>query len=131
MKIFGQLRKSEKGQSMVEFALILPILLMLLLGIIEFGWLLNGKITLNASAREGARTYVVSTDIEQAKDIVISNTNLSGLQVERDSVIISDEVSESGRDMGVVIVNANMKPILGLFVRNDMAMQSISKMLLE
>lgn len=131
MKTLLKLRKSERAQSLVEFALILPILLMLLLGVIEFGWLLNGKITLNASVREGARTYVVTRDELLATNVVMSNIQLSGLTVEDGNVIISTEKSESNRDMGVVTIKANMKPILGLFVRSDFQMVSTAKMLLE
>jgi Flp pilus assembly protein TadG len=40
---------------MVEFAIILPILVMLLMGIIEFGRAYNTQLALQASAREGAR----------------------------------------------------------------------------
>jgi Flp pilus assembly protein TadG len=40
---------------MVEFAIILPILLMLLVGIIEFGRAYNIQVSIQAAAREGAR----------------------------------------------------------------------------
>lgn len=40
---------------LVEFAIVLPILLMLLMGIIEFGRAYNTQLALQASAREGAR----------------------------------------------------------------------------
>ena len=40
---------------MVEFALIVPILLMLVGGIIDFGFYLNAQISMQAGAREGAR----------------------------------------------------------------------------
>lgn len=53
-------KKSESGQSLVEFALIVPILIILLFGIIEFGWLFNGQITVTSAAREGARTAAVA-----------------------------------------------------------------------
>jgi Flp pilus assembly protein TadG len=45
----------EKGASLVEFALVLPILLMLLFGIVTGGLALNSKNSLNNAAREGAR----------------------------------------------------------------------------
>ncbi len=47
---------------MVEFALILPILLLLLCGIIDFGWMYYSQITLNNAAREGARYAVIHYD---------------------------------------------------------------------
>ena len=54
--------KSERGQAMVEFALVLPVLLALLCGIIDFGWLYYNQITLNNAAREGARYAVIHYD---------------------------------------------------------------------
>jgi TadE-like protein len=49
---------SESGQDVVEFALILPVLVLLLLGIIEFGWLIFTYNTVAHAAREGARAGV-------------------------------------------------------------------------
>jgi Flp pilus assembly protein TadG len=45
----------DRGAAAVEFALILPILLLLIFGIIDFGRALNAQITLTQAAREGAR----------------------------------------------------------------------------
>lgn len=48
--------KSEKGQSLVEFALVIPILLMLLFGIVDFGRALHVYLTLDHAGRDAART---------------------------------------------------------------------------
>jgi Flp pilus assembly protein TadG len=45
----------QRGQSMVEFALITPLFLILVLGIIDFGWGLRAYVTLTNASREGAR----------------------------------------------------------------------------
>ncbi len=45
----------DRGAVAVEFALLLPMLLLLLFGIIDFGRALNAQITLTQAAREGAR----------------------------------------------------------------------------
>ncbi len=58
------LRRSEAGQSLVEFALVLPVLLLILLGIIQFGAVFNSLITLNAAAREGARLMAAESCLE-------------------------------------------------------------------
>ena len=47
--------RRERGATAVEFALLLPVLLLLLFGIIDFGRALNAQITLTQAAREGAR----------------------------------------------------------------------------
>ena len=64
---FRKLRKSERGASMVEFAIVALLLFTLIFGIIEFGWLFFGWITLTGAVREGARLAIVGEDgIEQA-----------------------------------------------------------------
>jgi hypothetical protein len=44
----------ERGQGLVEFALVLPLLMILLLGIADFGRIFSAGITLEAAARDGA-----------------------------------------------------------------------------
>jgi Flp pilus assembly protein TadG len=52
---------SQKGASAVEFALVLPLLIIITFGIIEFGiYLFNQQVITNAS-REGARAGIVAT----------------------------------------------------------------------
>lgn len=52
-------RSADNGVAAVEFALILPVLLLLVLGIINFGFLFGQKLSLNQAVREGARQAVV------------------------------------------------------------------------
>ncbi|MEL7655735.1 MAG: TadE family protein [Bacillota bacterium] len=51
--------KNEKGQAMVEFALVLPILVLLLCGICEFGSIFSNQILANNACREVARYAAV------------------------------------------------------------------------
>jgi len=48
----------ERAQSLVEFAFILPIFLLIVMATIDFAWGLNAYITITNSAREGARLAV-------------------------------------------------------------------------
>jgi len=50
--------RSERGQALVEFAFVLPMLAGLLLGIIQVGMLLNNYINLTDAARVGARKAI-------------------------------------------------------------------------
>ncbi len=50
----------EGGQALVEFALVLPLLLVLVLGIIKFGILFNNYITLTNAVVNGARTLATN-----------------------------------------------------------------------
>jgi Flp pilus assembly protein TadG len=51
---------AEHGQAMVEFAIVLPIFLTLIFGIIQFGIAWNNYVTLTDAARAGARKAAVS-----------------------------------------------------------------------
>jgi len=82
--------KSEKGASAVEFALILPILIILVFGIVQFGIAYNNYIALTHAAREGARLAAVNMDEiegiawfenrikESAPSVSIESITLSG-----------------------------------------------------
>jgi Flp pilus assembly protein TadG len=54
-----KVRRREEAQSLAEFALILPIFLILVFGIIDFGMGLRAYITVAQATREGARYGVV------------------------------------------------------------------------
>jgi Flp pilus assembly protein TadG len=46
---------ADRGATVVEFALLLPLLLLIVMGIVDFGRLLNAQESLTQAAREGAR----------------------------------------------------------------------------
>lgn len=52
--------RSNSGNAVVEFALVLPILLLVLFGITEFGRMIMTTNVLNTASREGARLAAVS-----------------------------------------------------------------------
>ncbi len=57
---------SDRGAAAVEFALLLPLLVMLVFGLIDFGRAINAQITLTQAAREGARALALGqTDWQQ------------------------------------------------------------------
>jgi Flp pilus assembly protein TadG len=49
-------RRRDRGQSVVELALMLPVFLLLLLGILEFGMAFDHLLSISYATREGART---------------------------------------------------------------------------
>ncbi|HQF02856.1 MAG TPA: TadE/TadG family type IV pilus assembly protein [Phycicoccus sp.] len=55
-------RTRERGAAAVEFALILPILLVLIGGIVDFGRAFFAQVVITNAAREGARAAVVGAD---------------------------------------------------------------------
>jgi Flp pilus assembly protein TadG len=63
----GRLPSNEKGAAAVEFAIILPLLLLLILLMIDFGRLLFVQISLNAASREAARGSSLSMTTQQVQ----------------------------------------------------------------
>lgn len=56
--------RRRRGLAIVEFAVVLPLLLIFLFGIVEFGWLFMIRQTLLNAAREGCRVAVLKTATE-------------------------------------------------------------------
>lgn len=65
------LKRKEDGQAMLEFALVLPIFLLILCGIIDFGWMFYNQLALNNICREGARYAVVNTADDHSTDEIL------------------------------------------------------------
>jgi Flp pilus assembly protein TadG len=89
------LRAETKGQALLEFALILPILLMLVLGIIEFGriWSINERVS--DATREGARQAVIADPTiteQQVHDFVMFRLAQAGV----DTTVATVTFSQTG-----------------------------------
>ena len=68
----------RRGQGLVEFALIVPVLIAMLLGVMEFGWLVKNTLTVSNATREGARAAAMGkTNDEIATRIQSSMEPLS------------------------------------------------------
>ena len=64
--------RDQRGASAVEFALVLPLLIVLVVGIAEFGRAFQVQGTLSAAAREGVRAMALQNDQTAARTMVRS-----------------------------------------------------------
>jgi len=72
-------RGRDDGQSLVEFSLILTPLFLLLLGIVQFGFIFNTYVTVTSATREAARTgsiYVYDRTLTRAANDTARNTQI-------------------------------------------------------
>lgn len=60
-------RTSERGAVAVEFAILAPVLITILLGIVEFGRAYNTQVSLSNAAREGVRVMAISKNESSAR----------------------------------------------------------------
>ena len=63
--------KARKGQAVVEFALVVPLFITLLLGIVDIGFLYNHQLVLTNAAREGARLATLGHRGDQVRQVVL------------------------------------------------------------
>ena len=62
---------SERGAAAVEFALVLPILVLILFGVIEFGGVYNAQLMVTGAAREAARSMALDGDVADAQAVAV------------------------------------------------------------
>jgi Flp pilus assembly protein TadG len=94
--------KSERGQSLVEFAMILPLFMVILFGIMEFGrlWEISNLIT--SASREGARVAAISGS-SQSQAIQAAQNVLSAANIDDATVSVSGPNSASEVSVTVTI----------------------------
>ena len=125
--------KNQKGQSLVEFAIILPIILLLLMGIVEFGIMLNSYLTIQNVAREGARLGIVGgSDLEINTLIKSISPNLTPADITVNIVPVEGS-RKSGDTLKVSITyNYHMTvPIISALFNNVIVLKAQSSMRLE
>ena len=99
-----QKSKALKGQSLVEFALVLPILLLLILGAMDLGRMFYIKVVLTNAAREGANHLANFKRDDDAGALVAIKNEASSSNVEVvDSEVTISSLREPGEPVEVSI----------------------------
>ena len=104
--------KQEHGQSLVEFALILPVFIFVLFGIMEFGRLWEMSNVMTSAAREGARVAAIAENsAEQAR--AAAQNILDAGNVTDATVSVS---GPNGASEVSVVVTVEYTPLTGTFI---------------
>lgn len=124
-------RDREKGAAMVEFAIVLPLFLLLVFGIMEAGWLFAQQVEVRNASREGARMAVVDypTPGEGDSDAIVTQVcNRASLSADRAYVTIED----TGADSAKVTVSQDYASLTGFLpFFNDLTITSTTEMRIE
>lgn len=105
-----KLIKEQKGQALVEFALVIPILLLIIMAIIEFGIMFNSYLVLTNASREGARLASVGGsdfEIEERIKLVAGTLNEDNLIV----IILPNEFNRARGEMVEISLKYNYQMI--------------------
>jgi Flp pilus assembly protein TadG len=62
----------ERGSATVEFALVLPLVLLMALALVQVGLLVKDQVVVEEAARAGAREATVTTDDQEARDAALA-----------------------------------------------------------
>jgi Flp pilus assembly protein TadG len=108
--------RGERGASAVEFALIVPLLVVLVLGIAEFGHAFQVQGTLSAAAREGVRVMALQNDPAAARAAVRNATSSLQPAVTNAQIAIPVTCPATGGPTNVrITVNYRMPYLTGFF----------------
>jgi len=116
--------KNERGVALVEFAIVAPFLIFLVMGIIEFGWIFNGYIIVSGSAREGARLAIMGADFDAIQTAVERHAKFF-TDVQDGSIRVTPLPNYPDPDfypidgMITLKVEAELTPLIGFYISDD------------
>jgi Flp pilus assembly protein TadG len=112
--------RNEQGQTMTEFALVLPVLALILFAVIQFGIVFNNYVTLTDATRAGARRAAVSRQDPNRDSTVIAavRNSASDLDSSKLSVPPPSSTWTSGSDVTVTASYPYSISLLGMVVKS-------------
>lgn len=105
------IHRKDDGASLVEFAIMMPLLVLLLLGIVEFGWGLAQQIDVRHKARETLRQAIVDAPVADIEGHACAEDMVKSTDVTE--VLLMTDVTQGG-DISVRIT-ANVRQLTGFF----------------
>lgn len=110
-------RRNEQGQTVTEFALVLPLLALLLFAIIQFGIVFHQYVTLTDAVRAGGRQGAVSRDIANPEAAVVDRVQRSTSSLDQAELGIDvDSTWLRGSDVTVTATYPYDINVLGIVV---------------
>ena len=106
---------SERGQSLVEFALALPILVLLLFAVIQFGVAFNNYVTLTDATRAGARKAAVGRRLPNPQSTTITAVRNSATDLRQSDLNVTvSSTWQPGADVAVTATYPYTINLLGI-----------------
>lgn len=131
MIVLHQYMKNNRGQALVEFALVLPVLLLLIIGSMEFGLIIHRYMLVAEAAREGARSAAVGA----SDGVVTSIAQAAASQIPANQLTITISPANRVRGDGVTVtVGTPANTITNLispFFPSNFTLQGIATMRVE
>lgn len=135
MLLIRKLIKNKRGQALVELALALPLLLIIVMGTIEFGRIFHSYVLITNASREGARVAVTGVG-----DAAITNriNNVTSTLGTKEIIIEPDESVRLSTSYYQPYVTVTVKyklnlitPLIDTFVPNPITLTTATSMKME
>ena len=113
----------ERGATAVEFAILLPVLLMLVLGIMEFGRAFHLQTTLSNAARDGVRVMALQDDATAARSTAKASAHgltLTDAMISVSPTTCSSDAAAPG--MASVTIRYPFAPVSGFLPLDDITL---------
>ncbi len=123
----------KKGQAIVETALILPIILLILMGIIDFGLMFNNYLVISNAAREGARNAAVGSSDTNIRSMILNITTTLDQAQLTTTIYPSELLRKKGEEVTVTVEYDNrlITPIISAIVPNPLHIRAKTVMRIE
>jgi Flp pilus assembly protein TadG len=118
MKRMRFYRRGSSGQAIIELALVLPILLLILFGITEFGRAIMTTNVLNTAAREGARLAVVrpisdTLAVQNRVNQILGASNIQARQITVEYLATSRSIKVTVTSDFTILSRGVIRPFMG------------------
>ena len=111
--------RSERGQSLTEFALALPILVLVLFAVIQFGITFNNYVTLTDATRAGARKGAVARRLSSPASVCTQAVRSSATDLSSGSLTATcTSTWQPGADVQVTATYPYRISLLGMVVKS-------------
>jgi Flp pilus assembly protein TadG len=112
-------RRNERGQTLTEFALVLPLVALLLFGIIQFGIVFHQYVTLTDAVRAGARQGAVGRHSSDPSGAAEDRVRESAADLDQSELSVSvSSTWEQGDDVTVSATYPYDISLLGFVVKS-------------
>lgn len=124
---------NQRGQSIVETALILPIIILILTGIIDFGLLFNNYLVITNASREAARNAAVGATDTDINTLVANMTSTLDQSKLITTIYPAQTLRKKGDEVIVTVEydNTLLTPIISSIIPNPMHLTSKTVMRME
>lgn len=125
--------QKKNGQALVETALVLPIIILILMGIIDFGLMFNNYLIVSNASRDAARNAVVGKSDIETKALIADMTSTLDQAKLKITIYPIDSMRKKGDQISIKIEydNSLLTPIISAIIPTPVKLTAKTTMRME